>query len=247
MLNVFIETSGKAHPSDKGPYVVIAAMIQSENLEKLKFGIQELKLLSFGSYGAGSRLKTNDIVHGNGIFRNITMEKRSELLDRMIKILEMSEAQIVFSVINSKTTTNRSPEYITLGFEEKALHELILRVYLASRRFSDSDIRFILDSPQWNHDSHLSEGVRKLIFDLFKQMQPLGLINYKDVPPPIFSNSTVEPFIEIANLIAYLVRNNYYKTKRQYSYSFIKNYRAVQSKIYNGFADGDPRAGIFEL
>lgn len=247
MLNVFIETSGKAHPNDKGPFIVVAVMIQNENLEKLKFGIHELKLLSIGPYGVYSRIKTNDIVHGNGILSRFTVEKRSELLDRMMKIIEMSDVKIVYSAIKNKTSAKKNLAETTLFNEEIALRELIPRVYFASRHFSDSEIRFTVDSSQWDHDRRLSEGVIRLIFDLYKQMELLGISNDYNVGQTILSTSRVEPFIEIVNLIAYIVRNNYYRIRHEYKYSFTKYYRTIQSKIYKGFDEGDPKAGIFEL
>lgn len=247
MLNVFIETSGKAHPNDKGPFIVVAVMIQNENLEKMKLGIQELKILTIGPYELKSRLKTNDIVHGNGILSRLTTEKRSELLDRMMNILETSDVKIVFSAIKNKTSVNKNIAETTAFNEEIALKELILRVYLASRHFSDSEIRFIVDRSQWDHDRHLSEGVRRLIFNFFEQMESLGLGNNYHVSQPTLLMSHMEPFIEVVNFVAYVVRNNYYKIRREYNYSFTKYYRTIQSKIYKGFDEGDSKAGIFEL
>lgn len=247
MLNVFIETSGKAHPNDRGPFVAVAVLIRHENLEKLKFGIQELKLLSFGSYSINTRLTTNDIVHGNGNLSRLTVEKRSELLDRMIKILETSDVKIVYSVIKNKRSKKWNDSETTSMNEQLALNELSLRVYLASRHFSDSELRVVIDSPQWDHDMHLSEVIRRLIFDSFKKKGTLALIDDYNVTAPLPSTSNKEPFIGIANLIAYVVRNYYYRIKREYNYSFTRYYKVIQSKLYKGFDDGDPKAGIFEI
>lgn len=247
MLNVFIETSGKAHPNDKGPFVVVAVIIKHENLEKIKFGIQELKLLYFGSYNINTRLTVNDIVHGVENLSKLTVEKRSEILDRMMKILEISDVKIAYSVIKNKESGKQNANEMTLLIEQLALNELALRVYLASRHFSDSEIRLVIDGPQWDHDIHLSEGVRKLIFDFFKQKGKLALIDNYNVAPPILSSSIEEPFIGLVNFIAYVVRNNYYRIRRKYNYSFTKYYTVIQSKLYKGFDDSDPKAGIFEI
>ncbi len=247
MLTVFIETSGKAHPNDMGPFVVVAAIIQNESLEKLKFGIQELKLLYFGSYGINARFTANDIIHGNGAFNRFTVEKRSEILDRMMKILETSEVKIVYSVIKNKNSQKWNVNGTTLMNEQLALNEIALRVYLTSRYFSDSDLRLVIDSHQWDHDMHLLEGTGKLILDLFKEKGGLALVDNYNVTAPLFSTSNKEPFILIANLIAYVVRNNYYRIKHKYSYSFTKYYTIIQGKLYKGFDNSDSKAGTFQI
>lgn len=247
MLNVFIETSGKAHPNDKGPFVATAILIQEQNVEKLKFGIQELKLLTLGTQGRNVRIKANDIVHGNGIFANFSIEQRSVLLDRLMKILEDSDAEIAYSVIGNKKASRGKPIEITMQNEELALRELILRIYLASSHFSDSEFSVIVDSQQWDHDAHLADGTRKLIFDLFKESEHLGLRDTYKIGTPVFLKPNKEPFIEIANLVAYVIRNKYYRIKRDYNYSFTHYFGLIQKKLYRGFNGENPTAGIFEL
>lgn len=247
MLDVFIETSGKAHPNDKGPFVAVAVIIKNETLEQLKFGIQEVKLLYFGRNSINTRLRANDIVHGNRYMSKLSVEKRSEILDRMMKILEISEVKIAYSVVKDKKSNEKDDSEPLLKAEKKALNELILRVYLASRHFSDSELRVVIDTPQWDHDMYLYEGMKKLIIDSVKEKETLALIDNYKVAAPLLSTSIKEPFMGITNLIAYVVRNSYYKTKRQYNYSFTKYFKIIQSKLYRGFDDSDPKAGIFEI
>ena len=142
---------------------------------------------------------------------------------------------------------NRKPIETTLLNEEIALRELILRIYLASSTFPDSEMRILLDSNQWAHDRHLLDGVMKLIFDLFNRMEPLGINKGSNIAPPILTTSSTEPFIDIVNFIAYTVRNIYSGINHGTAFPFLSYYKIIQSKIYKGFDENDPKAGIFEL
>jgi hypothetical protein len=246
MLNVYIETSGKAQPSDKDPFIITAVIIDAQQMESLNFGIKELKLLSLGFREQGFRIKTNDIIHGNGNLSGLSLERRKEMLDRMAKIVDISNSKIVFSSIKNKLL-NRNPIETTLLNEETAFRELILRICLASRIFSDSEMRILLDRNQWAHDRHLLDGVTKLIFDLFSRMGPLVLNKGSIITPPILTTSVTEPFIDIVNFIAYTVRNIYSEIKQRSIFPFTSYFNIIQSKIYKGFDQNDPKAGIFEL
>ncbi len=246
MLSVFIETSGKANPMDNGPFVAVAVMIRNEDLDKFKFGLQELKLLSIPQ-GIDVSLKTNDIIHGNRYWGRLSFERRSQILDRMMKMIEISNIKIVYSVINNKTSRGVDTRELTLKIEQMAFNELVLRTYLALRNFSNPEIRPILDRNQWDHDRKLLEGTGKLIFDQFKQKGDLGHIQNYIVEAPIFSTSANEPFIDLVNLISYVVRVNYYRIRHNYRFTFHKYFSIIQSKLYKGFDESDPKAGVFEI
>lgn len=194
---VFVDESGHPIPSDNTDRPVLSAIcIRETDIRELTSDIHRIKIDVYGK--ADDEIKSTNLVTKRIINKGLT--KNKGYVDRIISLLPQYNIKI-FAVIMERP--DYTP-YIKEGFLPKQYYHLLKKIELYCKKYNCSMAMIIFDEQDHSRDQKIS-----VAFNNFLYKSNLGRSFEKILEVPLFVDSKITVGIQIADLVAGILRHYY--------------------------------------
>lgn len=194
---VFIDESGHPRPTDstKRP-VLLAACIKETDIRQINRYIYKTKLDIFEK--SDVEIKATNLINKKTLTQKYS--KNKEFVDKIMSIIPQFNVKI-FAVIMEKPDFN---PYIKDGILPKQYFYMLKRIELFCQNHNYPMSMVIFDEQDRNEDKKIS-----IAFNNFLYQSSLGKTFEKILEVPLFANSQITNGIQLADLMAGIVRHYY--------------------------------------
>lgn len=241
MLIAFIDESGKPSFKEHGPFVLSSLIIDDSLMEKVKGEMAQIKLSKLGPDALDVEIHSRDIVHGIGYYRDLTQQRRLELLDALFEMMLKIDFTIISVVIRNKTPSGPFPmdgdkeswKKFNKGhanrIESWAITLMMERLAPFLSHRSNENLLIAMDEVEWSHDRRLQSYVNdEIIKGVYtsKYSSASRIINR-----PLFLNSRDYASLQLSDLVAYTIFKNFSSIKKSSIFDFEPYYKAIEPKF----------------
>lgn len=224
---VFIDESGHPRPTDNTTRpVLLAVCIRETDIRQLTTNIYKIKMELFNK--SDVEIKATDLVTRRIFTKNLTRNK--EFVDRIMELISRSNISVFGIVMERPDFT----PYLKEGILPKQYYYILKRIELYCQNHYYPMALVIFDEQDRNEDKKISKA-----FNNFLYQSALGKTFEKILEIPLFSNSQITPGIQLADLMAGIVRHYYEeelfdrKPKDQFQEWISKMFDIIKSKTEN--------------
>lgn len=217
---VFIDESGYPRPNDStNRPVLIAVCLKETDIKSITHDIYKLKM---DIYGNEAEIKSTDLIRRQTITKNRTNNKK--FVDGLIDIAVGYDIS-VFAVIMEKPDFE---PYVEEGFLPKQYYYLLKRIELFCSKYNLLKAIVIFDETNEANDKRIATAFNNFLFK-----SALGKTFEKILELPLFVSSSITPGIQIADIMAGIIRHYHENEldKKQPSDGFEEWVSLLYSKI----------------
>lgn len=194
---VFIDESGHPRPSDntRRP-VLIAVCIKETDIRQITSHVRRLKIEVYGKTDV--EFKATDFINRKTIIKNRTRNK--SFVDQIVDMISQFDMKI-FAVIMERP--DFSP-YIKAGHLQRQYFYMLKRIELCCQKYKYPMALVVFDEQDREIDKEIS-----IAFNNFLYQSALGKSFEKILEVPLFADSETTVGIQIADILAGIVRHYY--------------------------------------
>lgn len=195
----FIDESGHPRPTDdtKRP-VLLATCIKETKIRDLTSQIYKIKMDVYNK--ADVEVKATKLIHKKTLDNKHTKNKL--FMDKLMQLISDFDIK-VFAVIMEKPDFE---PFVKEGILAKQYFYLMKKIELFCENYNHSMALIIFDEQDRNEDKKIS-----VAFNNFLYQSALGKTFNKILEIPLFVNSEITPGVQLADLMAGIVRHYYEK------------------------------------
>lgn len=194
---VFIDESGHPRPNDNtNRPVLLGVCIKETNIRELTSRIYKIKMEIYNK--SDVEVKATNLITRRIFFKNLTRNK--EFVDKIMDLVFQIDLN-VFAIIMEKPDVN---PYFKEGILPKQYFYMLKRIELYCQNHQYPMAMVIFDEQDRNEDQKISVAFNNFLFQ-----SALGKSFEKILEIPLFVNSQITPGIQLADLMAGIVRHYY--------------------------------------
>ncbi len=225
-LYAFIDESGKPHQLYEGPFVLAAVTVTEDRVEECRYAvmrfIEEWNRMLQSEYiemkPVVSEIHAREVVQGEGFWRGVKPEHRNQFILSAAELVSRLPLYLNIVVVRLAPGVEiRNPR----GVRRHAFKLLVERI-LYSERHVDELLVFI-DSAGVGEDEQIKAEIIRGVEEGFAELSGRPLVTFVD--------SRGEPLVQVADLVAYIVRNVEMHRYRVRGVDLGRAYRLIERRI----------------